>query len=103
MVLLSLPIHFCPHTPLHTVSKLYDVPIWFCIPPPLLRLCIAIFAVACSHKPLHCQVYCTSPLFQSSISRQIIQFIFIALWLSLFQMLIPDEEMGSVNIDVYNF
>ena len=32
--------------PLHTLSKLYDVPVSFVAPPPLLRLCIALFAVA---------------------------------------------------------
>ena len=32
--------------PLHTVSKLYDVPVCSVPPPPLLRQCIAIFAVA---------------------------------------------------------
>ena len=32
--------------PLHTLSKLYDVPIGFVPPPPILRLNIAYFAVA---------------------------------------------------------
>ena len=33
--------------PLHTLSKLYDVPVGFYLPPPpLLRQCFAIFAVA---------------------------------------------------------
>ena len=33
--------------PLHTLSKLYDVPVGFVPPPhPILRLCIALFAVA---------------------------------------------------------
>ena len=32
--------------PLHTLSKLYDVPVGFVPPPPILRLNIAYFAVA---------------------------------------------------------
>ena len=32
--------------PLHTLSKLYDVPVGFVTPPPILRLNIAYFAVA---------------------------------------------------------
>ena len=32
--------------PLHTLSKLYDVPVGFEPPPPILRLNIAYFAVA---------------------------------------------------------
>ena len=32
--------------PLHTLSKLYDVPVGFVTPPPILRLYIAYFAVA---------------------------------------------------------
>ena len=32
--------------PLHTLSKLYDVPVGFVLPPPILRLNIAYFAVA---------------------------------------------------------
>ena len=31
--------------PLHTLSKLYDVPVGF-VTPPIFRLCIALFAVA---------------------------------------------------------
>ena len=31
--------------PLHTLSKLYDVPVSYA-PPPILRLCIALFVVA---------------------------------------------------------
>ena len=37
----------CKYTlPLHTFSKLYDVPVSVAPPPPILRLCIALFAVA---------------------------------------------------------
>ena len=32
--------------PLHTLSKLYDVPVGFVTTPPILRLNIAYFAVA---------------------------------------------------------
>ena len=32
--------------PLHTLSKLYDVPVGFVTPPPIFWLCIAFFAVA---------------------------------------------------------
>ena len=32
--------------PLHTLSKLYDVPFGYVPPPPILRLNIAYFAVA---------------------------------------------------------
>ena len=32
--------------PLHTLSKLYDVPVGFVTPPPIWRLNIAYFAVA---------------------------------------------------------
>ena len=32
--------------PLHIYSKLYDVSVGFVTPPPILRLCIASFAVA---------------------------------------------------------
>ena len=32
--------------PLHTLSKLYDVPVGFVTPPPILRLNITYFAVA---------------------------------------------------------
>ena len=32
--------------PIHTLSNLYDVPVGFVTPPPILRLCIALFAVA---------------------------------------------------------
>ena len=32
--------------PLQTLSILYDVPVGFVTPPPILRLCIALFAVA---------------------------------------------------------
>ena len=32
--------------PLHTLSKLYEVPVGFEPPPPILRLNIAYFAVA---------------------------------------------------------
>ena len=32
--------------PLHTLSKLYDVPVCFVTPTPILRLCIALFVVA---------------------------------------------------------
>ena len=32
--------------PLHTLSKLYDVPVGFVTPPPILRLNIAYFTVA---------------------------------------------------------
>ena len=32
--------------PLRTLSKLYDVPVGFVTPPPILRLNIAYFAVA---------------------------------------------------------
>ena len=34
-----------PGAPLLTLSKLYDVPVGF-VPPSILRLCIALFAVA---------------------------------------------------------
>ena len=37
--------------PLYTLSKLYDVPVGFA-PPPLLRLCIALYAVAEGWRPL---------------------------------------------------
>ena len=32
--------------PLHTLSKLYDVPVGFVNTPSILRQCIALFAVA---------------------------------------------------------
>ena len=32
--------------PLHTLTKLFDVPVGFVTPPPILKLCIALFAVA---------------------------------------------------------
>ena len=34
-----------PGAPLHTLSKLYDVPVGF-VTPPILRMCIALLVVA---------------------------------------------------------
>ena len=35
-----------PGAKLHALSKLYDVPIGFVAPPPHLRQCIALYAIA---------------------------------------------------------